>query len=127
MPRDADADLLAEFITESAELISRAEEALLTLETDPQDADAVNTVFRAFHTVKGTAAFMDLTLIADMGHHAESLLSRVRDGEIRYTGGYADLSLRALDTPPAGKTVRLRCVDAGAGRSGRGRNLRRER
>jgi two-component system chemotaxis sensor kinase CheA len=32
-----------------------------------------------------------------MGHHAESLLSRVRDREIRYTGGYADLSLRALD------------------------------
>lgn len=97
MPQDADPDLLAEFITESSELISRAEEALLTLETDPEDMDAVNTVFRAFHTVKGTAAFMDLMLISEMGHHAESLLSRVRESEIRYTGGYADLSLRALD------------------------------
>lgn len=97
MPADADPELLAEFITESTDLISSAEKALLTLETDPQDMDAVNTVFRAFHTIKGTAAFMDLTLISEMGHHAESLLSRVRDGEILYCGGYADLSLRALD------------------------------
>lgn len=97
MPQDADPDLLAEFITESSELIAGAEEALLTLETDPADAEAVGMVFRAFHTVKGTAAFMDLTLISEMGHHAESLFSRVRDGEIHYGGGYADLSLRALD------------------------------
>ena len=40
---------------------------------------------------------MELKLIADLGHHAETLLSRVRDGEIRYSGGYADLSLQALD------------------------------
>ena len=97
MPEDFDPDLIAEFITEGLDLISKAEEALLTLENDPQDMDAVNMVFRAFHTVKGTAAFMDLGLIAEMGHHSESLLSRVRDGEIRYGGGYADLSLRALD------------------------------
>ena len=97
MPQEADPDLLAEFITESMELISSAEGALLTLETEPQNMDAVNTVFRAFHTIKGTAGFMDLALISEMGHHAESLLSRVREGEIRYGGGYADLSLRALD------------------------------
>ncbi|MCD6271320.1 MAG: chemotaxis protein CheA, partial [Deltaproteobacteria bacterium] len=63
----------------------------------PDDEDSVGMVFRAFHTIKGTAAFMDLTLISEMGHHAENLLSRVRDGEIRYTGGYADLALRSLD------------------------------
>ncbi len=97
MPQDGDAELLGEFITESSELIAGAEEALLTLETDPDDVEAIGMVFRAFHTVKGTAAFMDLTLISELGHHAESLLSRVRDGEIRYGGGYADLSLRALD------------------------------
>ena len=70
---------------------------MLALETDPDDMDAVGMVFRAFHTIKGTSAFLELSIIADMGHHAESLLSRVRDREIRYTGGYADLSLHALD------------------------------
>ena len=98
MPASADPDLMAEFITESTDLIQNAEEALLSLEHDPEDTEAVGKVFRAFHTVKGTAGFLELTLIAELGHHAETLLSRVRDGEIRYSGGFADLSLQALDT-----------------------------
>ncbi|MCU0590132.1 MAG: chemotaxis protein CheA [Desulfobacterales bacterium] len=98
MPASADPDLMAEFITESTDLIQTAEEALLSLEHDPDDTEAVSKVFRAFHTVKGTAGFLDLSLIAELGHHAETLLSRVRDGEVRYSGGYADLSLQALDT-----------------------------
>jgi len=97
MPEDADFELIGEFITEGLDLIVNAEEALLTLENDPDDEDSVGMVFRAFHTIKGTAAFMELTLISEMGHHAENLLSRVRDGEIRYAGGYADLALRSLD------------------------------
>jgi len=97
MPRDADAELIVEFIAEGSDLISSAEEALLSLETDPDDMESVGKVFRAFHTVKGTSAFLGLNLLSGFGHHAESLLSRVRDGEIRYRGGYADLSLRALD------------------------------
>ncbi len=97
MPADADSELVAEFVTEGSELIANAEDALLRLEVDPEDTEAVGTVFRAFHTVKGTAAFMELDLVSEMAHHAESLLSRVRDGEIRYSGGYADLALNALD------------------------------
>ncbi|MFZ7125708.1 MAG: chemotaxis protein CheA [Desulfobacterales bacterium] len=97
MPRDPDLDLLGEFVEESNEQIGNAEEALLGLETDPDDMEAVGTVFRAFHTIKGTSAFLELGIISEMGHHAENLLSRVRDREIRYAGGYADLSLRALD------------------------------
>jgi len=97
LPEDADRDLLAEFINESGDLIEAAEEALLALETDPEDMESVGTVFRAFHTVKGVSAFLELMIISELAHHAESLLSRVRDREIRYGGGYADLALRALD------------------------------
>ncbi|MCU0601225.1 MAG: chemotaxis protein CheA [Desulfobacterales bacterium] len=97
LPANFDPDLMAEFITESTELIQNAEEALLSLEHDPEDMESVGKVFRAFHTVKGTAGFLDLARVAEMGHHAETLLSRVRDGEIRYGGGYADLTLQALD------------------------------
>lgn len=97
LPEDADLELLAEFITESTDLISEAEEALLTLESDPDDTESVGSVFRAFHTVKGVSAFLELAFISEMAHHAESLLSRVRDKEIRYAGGYADLTLGGLD------------------------------
>jgi two-component system chemotaxis sensor kinase CheA len=97
MPKDPDFDLIGEFITEGLDLITDAEDALLSLENDPDDKEAVGTVFRAFHTIKGTSAFMELSIISEMAHHAETLLSRVRDDEIRYSGGYADLTLRALD------------------------------
>jgi two-component system chemotaxis sensor kinase CheA len=97
MPQNLDLDLMSEFINESTDLIQNAEEALLSLEHDPGDVESVGKVFRAFHTVKGTSAFLELSLLAEFGHHAETLLSRVREGEIRYSGGYADLSLQGLD------------------------------
>lgn len=97
MPQDLDADLVQEFVQEGTDLLSKAEEALLSLETDPEDMESVGMVFRAFHTIKGTSAFLGLDLVSHLAHYAESLLSRVREGEIVYGGGYADLSLRALD------------------------------
>lgn len=97
LPDDADRDLIPDFITESRECVTNAENALLQLEKNPTDEEAVNTVFRAFHTVKGTSAFLGLSRIAAFAHEAESLLSRVRDKEIQYTQGCADLSLRSAD------------------------------
>jgi two-component system, chemotaxis family, sensor kinase CheA len=97
LPDDADRDLLPDFITESGECVTNSEAALLQLEANPTDEEAVNTVFRAFHTVKGTSAFLGLKRIAAFAHEAESLLSRVRDKEISYTRGCADLSLRSVD------------------------------
>ena len=92
-----DADLLPDFITESHEYVAASEAALLSLEDNPTDDEALNTVFRAFHTVKGTSAFLGLGRIAAFAHEAESLLSRVREKEISYARGCADLSLRSVD------------------------------
>jgi len=97
IPADADLDLLRDFIAESGECLTGAEAALLTLEANPEEPEAINTVFRAFHTIKGTAAFLGLTRVAEFAHHAESLLSRVRDREIAYTSACADLALRSSD------------------------------
>lgn len=97
LPPDADPELLKEFIAESRELLEKSEAALLALESNPDDGESVNTVFRAFHTVKGTSGFLGLALTAELAHLAESLLSRIRNKEIRLMGGYADLALRSLD------------------------------
>ena len=97
IPDDIDRSLLGDFIAESRESMAGAEAALLELEANPEDIEAVNTVFRAFHTVKGTAAFMGLDRLAEFAHHAESLLSRVRDRELPYTQAVANLSLRSND------------------------------
>lgn len=98
LPPDADLELLGEFVTESLEFITEAESALLSLEIDPENMEAVNTVFRAFHTIKGTSGFLGLAAVTELAHHAESLLSRVRNHEIQFGGGYADLALRSVDT-----------------------------
>jgi two-component system, chemotaxis family, sensor kinase CheA len=97
LPAEADPDLMNEFLTESVDYIEGAEAALLSLEADPENYEAVNSVFRAFHTIKGTSGFMGLKRVADLAHRAESLLSRVRDKEIKCTGVYADLTLRSID------------------------------
>jgi len=97
LPSDTDLDLLGDFITESMECLVGAEAALLELEANPSHEEAINTVFRAFHTVKGTSAFLGLGRVAAFAHEAESLLSRVRDTEIAYTSACAELSLQSSD------------------------------
>lgn len=97
LPVDADPDLIREFIAESRELLEKSESALLALESNPDEAESINTVFRAFHTVKGTSGFLGLRSISELAHLAESLLTRIRNKEIRLVGGYADLALRSVD------------------------------
>ncbi|MBI3791250.1 MAG: chemotaxis protein CheA [Gemmatimonadetes bacterium] len=97
LPADIDLEILGEFILESRENLAASETALLALERDPQDAEAVNTVFRAFHTIKGTCGFLGLRMLTGFAHKAESLLSKVRDRVVPYSPECADLALRAVD------------------------------
>lgn len=114
LPGDTDMDLLGDFLAESMDCLTHAEASLLELEANPAHEEAVNTVFRAFHTVKGTSAFLGLTRVAAFAHEAESLLSRVRDQEIAYTLACAELSLASSDMLRALLTV----VQEGAAGSG---------
>ncbi len=97
LPADSDLEFLNEFVAESRESIESAEAALLSLEVDPAHSEAQNTVFRAFHTIKGTSAFLNLSRISELAHHAESLLVPVRDGKVRFSSHHADLALRSVD------------------------------
>ncbi|MHB1264422.1 MAG: chemotaxis protein CheA [Gemmatimonadaceae bacterium] len=94
---DADTALLTDFVMESREYLDQAEAALLQLEGTPDDAEAINTVFRAFHTIKGSSSFLGLPPVAEFAHHAETLLTRIRSREIPCAGGYANLALSSLD------------------------------
>jgi two-component system, chemotaxis family, sensor kinase CheA len=97
LPTDVDRTLLEEFLEEAADHLGGAEESLLALEADPDDKEAVNVVFRAFHTIKGVAGFLDLGPVVEVAHHAETLLARVRDGEVRFEAHVTDLTLQAAD------------------------------
>lgn len=97
LPAEVDRTLLEEFLEEAADHLGGAEESLLALEADPDDKEAVNVVFRAFHTIKGVAGFLDLVPVVEVAHHAETLLARVREGEVRFEAHVTDLTLQAAD------------------------------
>lgn len=97
LPSDSDQELLEAFLEESREHLERAEEAVLRLEEAPDDPEAVNVLFRAFHTIKGSSGFMGLDRISDLSHRAETVFDRVREGELSFTPAAADLALRTVD------------------------------
>jgi len=94
---DADVGMLGEFVTECADLVDEAESALLDLEQNPNDDELINTIFRAFHTVKGTSAFMGLDPISDFTHSVETLLSMVREDDLPFDQATADITLESVD------------------------------
>ncbi len=92
-----DAELLREFITESREHLDNIEQGVLVLENQPADAETLNTVFRAFHTFKGGAGFLNLLPINRLAHVLESLLDLARQGKLVINGPVIELILRGRD------------------------------
>ncbi|VXC96597.1 Two-component system, chemotaxis family, sensor kinase CheA [Pseudomonas sp. 8Z] len=90
-------EVLKIFIAESRELLEQMEEALLVLESAPDDADTINAIFRAAHTIKGSAGLFGLDLIVGFTHIAESVLDRIRNAELRFDGTLTALFLQVGD------------------------------
>ena len=97
LPSDVDLGLVQDFLTESREYLATAESSLMSLELSPGDSEALNAVFRSFHTVKGMAAFLNLTSISGLAHAAENMLSALRSGEQAFSKEHADLLLASVD------------------------------
>lgn len=72
---------LETFSQEVDELLSAMEEALLGLEGMPDDADCINSIFRAMHTIKGSSGLFGFDHVVAFAHEAETVLDRVRNGE----------------------------------------------
>ena len=92
-----DTELLREFINESREHLDNIEQGVLVLENQPQNSETLNTVFRAFHTFKGGAGFLNLTPINRLAHVLESLLDQARQGKLAMDGAVIGLILRGRD------------------------------
>jgi len=92
-----DTDLLREFITESREHLDNIEQGVLVLENSPTDSEVLNTIFRAFHTFKGGAGFLNLIPINRLAHVLESLLDLARQGKLVIDAPVIELILRGRD------------------------------
>jgi len=90
-------EYLEAFVRESEEHIVELNNALLALEEDSSDRDAVDVVFRTAHTLKGNFAAMGFSQGADLAHAIEDLLDRIRDGRIEVSAGVMDPLFAAVD------------------------------
>jgi two-component system chemotaxis sensor kinase CheA len=94
---EEDAPLVLDFIAEAGEHIETAESALLELENHPGDGELVNKIFRAFHTIKGMAGFLNLSDIQSLAHSAENLLDLARKNQLVMAGVNSDVAFESID------------------------------
>ncbi len=92
-----DSELVGDFILESREHLAALEAQLLILEQDPRNTEAINTVFRGFHTIKGLAGFLDFSAIQRFAHEVETLLGLARDSKLPVDSALIDIILQSAD------------------------------
>ncbi len=92
-----DPELISDFIVESREHLANIETQVLTLEREPTNSEALNSVFRGFHTIKGLAGFLELWEIQKLAHEIETVLDRARSSEWTITGTAIDVILESAD------------------------------
>jgi two-component system chemotaxis sensor kinase CheA len=90
-------DALNTFVAEARELLDQMEEALLRIEQDPRDADTLNAIFRAAHTIKGSAGVFGIDHIVAFTHVAENVLDKLRSDELRIDSELVALLLAVRD------------------------------
>jgi two-component system chemotaxis sensor kinase CheA len=90
-------EFINQFVIESRELVEQATSGLLILEQSPNDAEQLDTVFRAFHTLKGGAGIVEFAAMERAVHAAEEILSAARAGKRALTTALVGDCLACLD------------------------------
>ena len=72
-----------EFLDEAQELLQEIEDGLLLLEDEPNNYEVIQQLFRAAHTLKGGAAMVGFTDLANGAHDFEAILSKLRSGTLK--------------------------------------------
>ena len=98
LPEDGEVpdEILEFFVPEAEEHLQIVQECLLALEANP-NAEDIHRLFRAMHTVKGSAAQVGLQRISRVAHRAEDLIGRLRDGELQPSAEIVDICLESVD------------------------------
>jgi two-component system chemotaxis sensor kinase CheA len=92
-----DPELMSDFVVESREHLVNIETQILTLVRDPYDSEALNSVFRGFHTIKGLAGFLELWEVQKLAHEVETVLDRARNSEWTINPAGIDVILESAD------------------------------
>jgi chemosensory pili system protein ChpA (sensor histidine kinase/response regulator) len=109
------AEVLEFFIPEADEHLQSVADCLLAIESGAK-AEDIHRLFRAMHTVKGSAAQVGLRRVAAVAHRVEDLVGRIREGALRVTPEVVDLCLESVDALK--KTIHRQWPDEAAAQAG---------
>src|SRR6056297_784077 len=93
----ANEELLTDFYVEAEMQVETLESNLLVLENDPANPDSIDEIFRAAHTLKGGAATVQMTELAEFTHLMEDALDEIRSGRVQIGESTVDTLLNAID------------------------------
>jgi len=92
-----DDEIRADFLMEAGDLIENLGGQLVELESRPDDSELLNSIFRAFHTVKGGAGFLAITPLVELCHATEDVFNALRNGKRSVDAALMDAVLQAVD------------------------------
>lgn len=95
---DETQEILNDFLTETTEMIDGLDQKFVELETQPDNKDLLNEIFRAMHSMKGSAGFLGFNHLVDITHRAESILNKLRQGEMAVMPEIITVILETVDT-----------------------------
>ncbi|MEJ5263105.1 MAG: chemotaxis protein CheA [Ignavibacterium sp.] len=90
-------EIVESFLVESKEIIDSLDLDLIELEKNPTDENLLNKVFRSFHTIKGSAGFLNLTKLTALTHRCEDILNKLRKREANLSSEIMDAILIGYD------------------------------
>ena len=92
-----DVDLVLDFVMEAKDHLDSIEQNMVEWEKCPDDKEIINSIFRPFHTIKGVAGFLNLSVVNHTSHQLENLLDETREGRIQLSPELSDLIFDGVD------------------------------
>jgi len=90
-------EIVESFIIETKEILEKLDADLVEMEKRPDDNELLNSVFRHFHTIKGTSSFLGLDKLTGVTHKGEDILNKLRKLEVSLSASIMDALLLAYD------------------------------
>lgn len=90
-------EILNDFLTESNEMLEVLDQRFVTLESDPNNTDLLNEIFRAMHSMKGSAGFLGFNHLVDVAHRGENILNKLRQAEMAVSPAIISIILETID------------------------------
>ncbi len=90
-------EILNDFLTESNEMLEVLDQRFVTLESDPNNTDLLNEIFRAMHSMKGSAGFLGFNHLVNVAHRGENILNKLRQGDMAVSPTIISVILETID------------------------------